>query len=151
MRKPSWQEGSPPIVVYSSGWDSGQCAMCGESITPETRRAYLHSPYKRYGTSYICAYQVCPHCEIMNFAIIEAEQEQRRFTTVCVGKHETHFGYYFGERCLCGASTIQRMNLCVRCWRESRMLSTAQRKINAIKKMTTQLNKEIKERQNGTQ
>jgi len=138
--------GSKPKIVYLESWDSGSCEMCGAPITAETRRAHIFdtTTSKRQGRE-VLVIQVCAHCEMMNEATAEAEAESRRFTEVCVAVEGVGIGNYFGVRCLCGASTILRLNMCVRCWRESRMMSKAQSKINTIKKMTAEINRHIKE------
>lgn len=147
--------GELPAVQYSNYWDSGECSMCGTQISTKTRRAFVReykcTTKKGKEKRNIEISQVCINCEMMNSAVMQAEEKSRRFTEVCVGIKNTHFGDYFGRRCLCGAASLSRLDLCVRCWREQRMLNRAQADIRSLIKMTTNLNRQIKDLQNGTQ
>ena len=142
-------KGHFPKIKYVGWWDSGRCEVCKSKITPETRVAMFGDVNVHRGVMYTYAHPVCCQCSMIDNAIIEAKINQSRFTYVCVGRDGTPLASYCGPRCACGAASIEKLSLCARCWRESRMLTKAQSEINIIKRMTTQLNRQIKEKTNG--
>lgn len=137
-----------PVIIYSQRWGLGECTMCGAEITEESRCASIEWSYVKRGVRNFVIEPVCPNCLRMVAAEQDAKYERRRFTKVSTAQHGTRLADYYGSRCLCGAAALQSNSLCVQCWKEQRMLGKAQADITAIKKMTTQLNRQIKEQIN---
>lgn len=80
------------------------------------------------------AQQVCPVCFEHEFAIIEAEDDGRRFSKV-----------ELTDRCLCGRAVLPPIGECVLCHRERRMLSKQQAQLRLTRRMLLQLRQGIRD------
>lgn len=134
------------MIETSIRWDSGYCHVCGESISDDSRFAYLIESYKR-GNKYFYAEPICKCCSLNNQAVIEAEDERRRFTSVRVAIEGSGLSFFSGSRCSCGNSALSSGN-CPSCMKVIRMLDKKQAELNILKKVTSQFNKQLKEYQN---
>lgn len=131
------------------------CQACGKDFEESEKRfpglLHVHSYTPQAGknkgitTQSFSADCLCRNCLLLDFAHAEAKDEQRRVTQICAGLRDTNMAYFFGARCLCGRVTHANHDDCFVCQSESRMLKKSESEAKQLRKILTELNREIKE------
>ena len=99
--------------------------------------------FQEMGSAWV---QCCPPCFVIEAAELEADENAWRWTPIGTGIPGC--ACYCGDRCPCGAVRHANLDLCIRCWRDYRMLGKQEadtkfnrRVINQIKEALRHGNK----------
>ena len=88
---------------------------------------------------------VCKNCALLDAAHVEAADESRRVTKICVGIRGSNMADIYGSRCLCGRVTLVGKDSCLLCGLQMRLLSRADAEAKIIRRMIADMNRQIKE------
>lgn len=112
------------------------CAVCGGEFGDSHRYAWVTAC-----KGGIHVWRCCHVCAETDEAICEAVADSRRFTKIALGLFG---GSYNGNRCACGAVSLERLRYCIKCSIAKRMLDRASFESKLITKALRELNREIR-------
>ena len=131
--------------------ESEYCYSCGLVFKPHEKKfkgnlnVYRHTDKHGSVHEKVSAECICKNCHMVDVAHIEAKEESRRVTEICIGSEDSQMGYTYGIRCLCGRSTLVSKDACLLCESERRMIKLVEAETKLFRRMLSDLNKQIKE------
>lgn len=120
-------------------YPKSECFYCSRSIE-KSIDGYFSPSGAGSGLAHLV--QVCAECFRNEEAINEADCMGWRYTLVGVGTKE--YECYCGPRCPCGAAIHHDLGWCIKCWKESRMLSREEAEVNLNKRLIKQIKEHVK-------
>ena len=125
----------------------GVCSGCGKPSQDYWGMASI-SRITRWGGNVSNLKPLCEYCFEVDCAMVEAVDDQRRFTQIGVGPAHSGALFYNGSRCYCGAVSLPFMKIgggnCVRCAKDKRMLTQLEANNKFISKLMIELRAEIR-------
>ena len=139
------------VSFFYSEETSNYCYSCGHVFESSEKKFKGNLSSQRYTDKKGCVHErvyaecVCKNCSMVDEAHLEAKDESRRITEICIGQSDSQMGYTYGIRCLCGRATHAKKDWCLLCESEKRLIKQVDADTKLFRRMLRDLNSQIKE------